>query len=101
MNSFSKIILLPAKERSILNRHPWLFSGAVKKIEGQAKEGDIVEIFSADQRYLATGHYHEGSIKVRIFSFERITPDYQFWKNKLQKAFEYRLKLNLINNPRT
>src|SRR5438552_3230751 len=101
MSALSKIILHPAKERSILNHHPWLFSGAVKKMEGEVKEGDIVEILSADQRYLATGHYHDGSIKVRIFSFERITPGYEFWKSKLQKAYDYRKNLNFINNPLT
>jgi len=98
---YPKIILLPGKERSLLNRHPWLFSGAVKKIEGDAKEGDIVEIFSADNRYLATGHYHEGSIKVRIFSFEQVAPDYDFWKRKLQTAFDYRKSLGIIRNAHT
>jgi len=65
------------------------------------KEGDIVEIFSSDQRYLATGHYHDGSITVRVFSFERINPDYDFWKSKLQKAYSYRNNLNFINNDET
>jgi 23S rRNA (cytosine1962-C5)-methyltransferase len=99
--SFARIILLPGKERSILNRHPWLFSGAVKRIEGEAKEGDIVEIFSADNRYLATGHYHEGSIKVRIFSFTQVEPDYNFWSSKIQRAFDYRKRLGIPYNPST
>ncbi len=98
---FPKLILLPGKERSVQNFHPWLFSGAVKTIEGNPKEGDIVEVFSSNGIYLATGHYHEGSIKVRIFSFEQIIPDAGFWKSKLQCAFEYRKKLNLIANPLT
>jgi 23S rRNA (cytosine1962-C5)-methyltransferase len=99
--SFPKIILLPGKERSLQNRHPWLFSGAVKTIEGNPGEGDIVEIYSSDNRYLATGHYHEGSIKVRIFSFEQLIPDYNFWKEKLQRAYDYRKALGLINNTQT
>jgi 23S rRNA (cytosine1962-C5)-methyltransferase len=101
LTSFSKVILLPGKERSIHNRHPWLFSGAVKKTEGEIKEGDMVEIFSSDNRYLATGHYHDGSIKVRIFSFEQINPDFDFWKKKLERAVEYRKSLNLFDNPET
>src|SRR3954463_6739297 len=98
---FPKITLLPGKERSVYNRHPWLFSGAVKSIEGTPKESDVVEIYSSDQKYLATGHYHDGSIKVRIFSFEKVNPDYDFWKSKLLKAYVYREKLNLIHNPLT
>ncbi|MEO8086328.1 MAG: class I SAM-dependent methyltransferase, partial [Bacteroidota bacterium] len=101
MSSFPKIILHPAKERSIQNKHPWLFSGAIKKTEGNPKEGDVVEVFSAAGLFLATGHYHAGSITVRIFSFEQVTPGYEFWKSKLQSAFEYRKKLNFIDNPAT
>jgi 23S rRNA (cytosine1962-C5)-methyltransferase len=99
--TLSKIIVHHGKERSVMNRHPWLFSGAVKKIEGDVKEGDVVEIFSADQRYLATGHYHEGSIKVRIFSFEQTKPDFEFWNAKLSAAFQYRKSLGFIDNPST
>ena len=98
---FSKIILLPGKERSILNKHPWLFSGAIKKTEGNPKEGDVVEVISSTGVSLATGHYHSGSITVRIFSFEQINPDYSFWKSKLQSAYDFRKKLNLVDNPET
>ncbi len=98
---FPKIILLPGKERSLLNRHPWLFSGAIKKKEGDPKEGDVVEVISSMGVYMATGHYHSGSITVRIFSFEQITPGYEFWKAKLSSAFEYRKKLQLIDNEST
>ncbi|CAN5673282.1 class I SAM-dependent rRNA methyltransferase [soil metagenome] len=101
MSSFPKIILHPAKERSIQNKHPWLFSGAIKKTEGNPKEGDVVEVFSAAGLFLATGHYHAGSITVRIFSFEQVDPGYEFWKSKLQSAFEYRRNLNFRDNPAT
>ncbi len=98
---FPKIILHPAKERSIQNKHPWLFSGAINKTEGNPKEGDVVEVFSSAGIYLATGHYHAGSITVRIFSFKQINPDYNFWSSKLNSAFAYRKKLNLTDNPLT
>src|SRR5437764_13777250 len=102
MNStFSKIILKQGKERSLLNFHPWLFSGAVAQIEGEAKEGDIIEVFSHDKKYLATGHYHEGSIKVRIFSFEQVEPTKAFWKSKLIDAYQLRERLVLAYNDLT
>jgi 23S rRNA (cytosine1962-C5)-methyltransferase len=100
-SSFSKIILKQGKERSLLNFHPWLFSGAIAHIEGEAKEGDIVEVFSHDKRYLATGHYHEGSITVRVFSFEQVSPGKEFWKKKITNAFELRQRLGLTDNSST
>lgn len=98
---FPKIILKPGKERSLQNFHPWLFSGAVEKADDGITEGDIVEIFSDNKKYLATGHYHDGSIKVRIFSFEETDCSFHFWKNKLEKAFQLRERLGLINRPET
>jgi 23S rRNA (cytosine1962-C5)-methyltransferase len=98
---FPKVILKKGKERSLLNLHPWLFSGAVEKTEAGIAEGDVVEVFSGDGRYLATGHYHEGSIMVRIFSFEETDCSYDFWKNKLQKAFALRQRLGLTTNTDT
>ena len=97
----AKIILKSGKERSLLNFHPWLFSGAVHKTEGEIKEGDVVEIYSDKKEYLATGHYHDGSIKVRIFSFTQVTPDYNFWKSKIQNAFDLRKQLGFVDNPDT
>jgi len=98
---FPKVILKKGKERSLLNFHPWLFSGAVEKADAGIKEGDIVEIYSNNQNYLATGHYHEGSIKVRIFSFEKTGSEYEFWKEKIHRAYQLREKLGLTNNPET
>ena len=70
MPAYSRVILKSGKERSLHNFHPWLFSGAIKEVLGPVKEGDIVEIYNNQNIYMATGHFHEGSIKVRIFSFE-------------------------------
>lgn len=98
---FPKIILNPGKERSLQNKHPWLFSGAIKKTEGNPKEGDVVEIYSSNGIYMATGHFHSGSITVRIFSFVQLEPDDAFWKSKLQLAYDLRASLGLTTNPQT
>src|ERR1035438_871220 len=98
---YSKVILKAGKERSLQNFHPWLFSGAINKIEGEANEGDIVEIYSAANSYLATGHYHKGSITVRIFSFNQIEINYDFWKQTLQRAYNRRKLLGFIDNAET
>ena len=98
---YSKVILKAGKERSLQNFHPWLFSGAINKIEGEVNEGDIVEIYSTANSYLATGHYHKGSITVRIFSFKKIEINYDFWKTGLQNAYNRRKLLGFIDNNET
>ena len=98
MEKFAKIILHPKKERSIKLFHPWLFSGAVAKTDGNPSEGDIVEIFTDDGEYLATGHFHNGSIKVRIFSFEKTEAGEDFWFNKLTDAYRLRQSLGITEN---
>jgi 23S rRNA (cytosine1962-C5)-methyltransferase len=95
--SFPKVILLPRKERSLRLFHPWIFSGAVAKTEGSPGEGDTVEVISADGQYLATGHFHEGSIKVRVFSFEPTSADEAFYETKLRQAHDLRVRLGVAN----
>jgi 23S rRNA (cytosine1962-C5)-methyltransferase len=86
-----KVNLKPAKEKSLLRKHPWVFSGAIKNVEKDTKDGSIVEIFSNKEKYLATGHYNQGNISVRIFEFERQEINEEYWKKKIIKAYEQRI----------
>jgi len=101
MNNFAQLVLHPAKERSVRLFHPWVFSGAVKSVAPAVREGDVVEVFSCDGNYLATGHYHEGSIKVRIFSFEKTEFGKDFWLDKFRRAIELRKSVGLVGNQST
>lgn len=101
MRNYLKVILKGGKERSVKNFHPWIFSGAIAKIEGNPVEGDIVEVFSSSGEFLATGHFHKGTITVRLFSFIQSEIDSNFWKRKLQAAFDLRTTLNLTNSATT
>lgn len=92
---YSKVILKPKKEESLLRFHPWIFSGAIQSIEGKPDEGDVVEVYGANQRFLATGHYQIGSIAVRVLSFEQIDIDHDFWQKRLRAAYNLRLSLGL------
>ncbi|MDR0750633.1 MAG: class I SAM-dependent rRNA methyltransferase [Tannerellaceae bacterium] len=92
---YSKVVLKPKKEESLLRFHPWIFSGAIQSIEGKPDEGDIVEVYGANQRFLATGHYQIGSIAIRILSFEQVDIDNVFWQRRLQAAYTLRLSLGL------
>lgn len=96
-----KIILKPKKDAAVRRFHPWVFSGAVKKLEAPLADGDLVEVSSAGGDYLATGHYQDGSICVRIISFEQRPIDEAFWRKKIANAYAYRQTLGLTENPRT
>lgn len=92
---FVKIVLKSGKDQSLRRYHPWVFSGAIKKIYGEPSEGDVVALYDNKDEFLALGHYQVGSITVRVFSFEDMAPDYDFWKGKIFKAYEVRRQLSL------
>lgn len=96
-----KITLHKGKEKSLLRFHPWVFSGAVARMDRGIANGDMVEVCDHDGNFLALGHYHNSSIAVRIFSFEQMTPTYDFWKTKVENALRYRQRIGLVNNPDT
>lgn len=96
-----KVILNKGKEQSILRKHPWVFSGAIRKVEGDVQEGDLVSVFSARGEWLGQGHYAPGSIAVRLISFDEREAGPDFWKEKIAKAFGLRLRLGLLDSKST
>lgn len=101
MKAFTKIVLKSGKDRSVSKFHPWIFSGAIKKIYGFVKDGDVVEVFNNKEEFLGIGHYQIGTIAVRVFSFEQIIPDEKFWNEKIKRAVKYREIMNIIHNEST
>jgi 23S rRNA (cytosine1962-C5)-methyltransferase len=96
----TKIVLKSGKEQSVKRFHPWIFSGAIKKIYGDPAEGDLVDVFDNKDSFLAVGHYQPSSIAVRILSFEQVTPDIDFFRDKIRKAIHYRKSLGITDNPK-
>lgn len=89
-----KIILKPGKEAATKRFHHWVFSGAIKKTEGEVTDGGLVSLYSSKGEFLAIGHYQQaGSISVRIISFKNVPVDAKFWVAKFSKAYEFRRKL--------
>jgi 23S rRNA (cytosine1962-C5)-methyltransferase len=104
MTSKTKITLKPGKDEAIKRFHPWVFSGAIKKIHTKIEDGQLVEIFSDNDHYLGTGLYQDASIAVRIMAFAPHRPvslDQEYWHEKLLNAFKLREVLGLTDNPET
>jgi len=94
--SYPRIYLHKGKEISLQRQHPWIFSGAIAQ-KDNLQDGDLVEVYSHKKEYLATGYYAGGSIAVRVVSFKQTFIDSRFWEEKIRKAYNYRIKLGLLN----
>lgn len=91
------VVLAKRKEYSVNRFHPWIFSGAIKAIEGAPSDGDWVKVLDSKNSVLGYGHYQKGSICVRMLSFEKNLPDESFWRTKLTGAFALRNRIGLPN----
>tara|TARA_B110000014_G_C20077824_1_gene562817 strand:- start:70 stop:1260 length:1191 start_codon:yes stop_codon:yes gene_type:complete len=95
--NLKKVILKPAKDKSVKRFHPWVFSGAIKTVDPHCKDGEIVDVFSNKGKYLGTGHFQEGSISIRLFEFNQQPINDSYWKEKLLKALTLRIKIGLVD----
>ena len=92
-----KINLKAGKEESLLRFHPWVFSGAIARMDDNIREGEIVEVITHKGEKIATGHYQIGSIAVRVLQFGN--NDFNignFFNERISEAFTLRKALNLI-----
>jgi len=101
IEDFTKVVLKSGKDQSLKRFHPWVFSGAIKKMYGAVNEGDLVTVFSNKDEFLGIGHYQIGSIAIRIVSFVEVVPDYDFWKSKIESAWNLRKSLGYTESVET
>ena len=100
----AKIYLRRGKEESLLRRHPWIFSGAIERVEckDEIKEGEIVEVYTKAGDFIARGHYQIGSIAVRVLTFEKDEKiDQEWWNKRIAIAHDVRRSLSLTENEKT
>lgn len=93
----TKIRLKKGKEESAKRRHPWVFSGAIANISGNASAGDWVRVEAADGSLLGCGHYSKGSIAIRVLSRAEVSNKVEFYTHALQNAINHRLALGIFN----
>ena len=93
----SRLIIAPGKEKAILRRHPWIFSGAVKRIDGDPQEGELVDVVDNHGEWMATGHYQNESIICKVLSFDTPNVDDAFFRERLASAIRYREQLGFFD----
>ena len=96
---YKKIYLKKGKEESLKRFHPWIFSGAIQRTEGDIEEGEVVRVITAGGDFIAVGHYQIGSIAVRVLSFSDVDIDNEFWKSRLLSAYNMRRSVGIVDNP--
>lgn len=90
-----EIKLKKGKEKAVLQRHPWVFSGALEKVKGEPTNGDVVKVCSANNDFLAYGYYNDQSrVAVRLLEWdENETINAAWYEQKIKKAIESRAHL--------
>ena len=90
--SIPKVILKPKRAQPFFGRHPWVFAGAIEKIEGSPADGDEVDLYSSGNNFVARGLFNSQSkINVRLYSWEPgVALDAAFFKERIGRAVELR-----------
>jgi 23S rRNA (cytosine1962-C5)-methyltransferase len=88
----AKLILKPGRERSLLRRHPWIFSGAVARVEGGPATGETIEVRASTGAFLAWAAYSAASqIVARVWDFrESARVDRDWFRQRLRRAIDMR-----------
>ena len=82
-----RVILKRGKEKPVLRGHPWVFSGAVEKMEGDVSPGEVGEVYSTEGRFLGMGHLNPHSqIILRMLTREKEELDREFFRERISMA---------------
>ncbi len=96
-----KVFIKKGRDESIIRFHPWVFSGAIYKMDEGIFEGEVVEVVNYEGTFLAYGHYQLGSITVRILAFDNLFLPMNgsfredFWYDRIYKALQMRNSLQI------
>ena len=95
---YKSIYLKKGKEESLNRFHPWIFSGAIHHMDDNIEEGELVNIFTASNEFIAVGHYQIGSIAIRVLTFSKVEISYDFWCDRLSSALKMRQNVGIADN---
>jgi 23S rRNA (cytosine1962-C5)-methyltransferase len=88
----ARLTLKPGREKSVLRRHPWVFSGAVASVEGYPAPGETVELHASDGQFLARAAFSPSSqIRARVWTFDPAEfVDLDFFRRRIDAAIRAR-----------
>jgi 23S rRNA (cytosine1962-C5)-methyltransferase len=90
------ITLKPGREKSLLRRHPWIFSGAIQNVDENPASGSTVDLLSSNGQFLARASYSPVSqIRARVWTFDEEPVDRKFFRNRIKSAIRSRDTWNL------
>ena len=95
---YKSIYLKKGKEESLNRFHPWIFSGAIHHMDDNIEEGELVNIFTASNEFIAVGHYQIGSIAIRVLTFSKVVISYDFWCDRLSSALKMRQNVGIADD---
>lgn len=96
-----RVILQARRARPFYARHPWVFPGAIARVDGQPADGDVVDLYSHGDHFIARGLYNSKSkIRVRLYSWSQDTPlDQDFFRQRLEAAIHLRASILALDQP--
>jgi 23S rRNA (cytosine1962-C5)-methyltransferase len=99
--SLPRVILHPRRARPFYGRHPWVFAGAIAAVEGEPRDGDVVDLVSHAGHFVARGLYNSLSkIRVRLYSWAPDVPlDAAFFRDRLVAALRLRQSILHLSGP--
>ena len=95
---YKQIQLRKGKDESLRRFHPWVFSGAIQRMDDGIEEGEVVRVVTNAGDFIAVGHYQQGSIAVRVLSFSDVQIDDEFWHSRLLSALTMRQAIGIADN---
>ncbi|SHK35688.1 23S rRNA (cytosine1962-C5)-methyltransferase [Anaerobranca californiensis DSM 14826] len=90
----TKVYLKIGEQKRIIRGHRWIYSNEIEKIEGEYKPGDIVDVYDFKNRFIGRGYINPKSkITVRLFTYRQEEINREFFKRKIEEAWQYRQKI--------
>lgn len=96
-----RIFLKKGKDESLKRFHPWVFSGAIARADEQIEEGELVQVINSENKFIAIGHAQIGSIAVRVLTFKNEPINTDFWRHRLEVAYDLRRSIGLVGSTNT
>ncbi len=96
-----RLTLRRHKSEPLRRFHPWVFSGAIQRSEGELSDGAVVEVYDDEGEFLAVGHYGSGSIAVKVLAFEPVEDLQALLQARLEAAYALRQQVGLADGSQT